>query len=477
VKFDRRRFVQALGLGAGAGVLAPIADTLIGQAHAQAASKPRVIFVLEGNGWNYERHFKPDDIEKGNEPLESTTFTMPASVKALEPYRDRMLWVDGLVNAQHKMGGHFGLYVGMSCLPMQGLAVTEKSESGGTPGGISIDQYLANTVGKNALFKSVEVGATSNKYHKDQSVINFPLARGPNEPVSVDLSPSKAFARLFGGGTAAGSADALKQMNELKAKRKRIFFDYLRDDINRLNTRLAGSERQKLEQYLNALETIETRQLALLESGAALNCKTQGFMDGADIEERLAQAMDVATLAISCGLTQVATVLSGVGRHFDVTFTKAGVSLDDDGQPHDKHSLGHGGGQPDDLPKLHNFHADLIKKMIDQLVMVKEGETSVFDQTTIVFMNENGEQHHARHFRWPALLIGEAGGKIKTGGRFVRLPAINDKNAARHEGVRSLADLFITLTHAVGAPNDKFSLEGATKNQEQVRGVIPGILA
>ena len=50
------------------------------------------------------------------------------------------------------------------------------------------------------------------------------------------------------------------------------------------------------------------------------------------------------------------------------------------------------------------------------------------------------------------MLIGDWGGRLKAGNRYLRYPWYGEK------GHRTMANLFTTLLHAAGAPRDRFGL-------------------
>jgi hypothetical protein len=114
-----------------------------------------------------------------------------------------------------------------------------------------------------------------------------------------------------------------------------------------------------------------------------------------------------------------------------------------------------------------NFAGRLIAQTIQSLATIKVGDRSLWDGSVFVLLSENGEEHHAKHIRWPVALIGNAGGKLRADGRFVRFPR---KKTA---GARSLADLWCTIATACGVPTNEFGKGG----NEPVQGPLDTLLA
>jgi arylsulfatase A-like enzyme len=82
----------------------------------------------------------------------------------------------------------------------------------------------------------------------------------------------------------------------------------------------------------------------------------------------------------------------------------------------------------------------------------------MLDHTIIVYMSDNGEQHHSRADEWPVLLIGGGALGLKTDGRTVIYPTIGKP------GNRQVSNLFNTLGHATGNPSlNEFGGEGSLR--------------
>ena len=83
--------------------------------------------------------------------------------------------------------------------------------------------------------------------------------------------------------------------------------------------------------------------------------------------------------------------------------------------------------------------------------------THELDNTLFVYTSDFGETHHSTGNDWAYVLLGNLGGKLKTG-QYIDYPIYGKK------GNRSINALYCTLLHAAGAPRDHFNLEGALKN-------------
>ena len=84
------------------------------------------------------------------------------------------------------------------------------------------------------------------------------------------------------------------------------------------------------------------------------------------------------------------------------------------------------------------------------------GTGSMLDNTVIVFIGDNGEQHHSTASEFPVVLIGGKNLGLKTGGRTIVYPGVDTGGA----GHRQVSNLWNTLGHLAGDPLDTFGQEG-----------------
>ncbi len=73
----------------------------------------------------------------------------------------------------------------------------------------------------------------------------------------------------------------------------------------------------------------------------------------------------------------------------------------------------------------------------------------MLDNTLIVFLSDAGQQHHANYESFPMVLVGNVGGKFKTG-RYLHYPTYGQP------GNRTLGSFYLSLLHAAGAGRDQF---------------------
>jgi hypothetical protein len=182
--------------------------------------------------------------------------------------------------------------------------------------------------------------------------------------------------------------------------------------------------------------------------------------------DHLRAQFDIATAALLGGLSNVVVLASGTGSAFDVHYS----GLIDVG----RHDLHHeSDGNPTYLDTIHEVsrqHVTMIAKMARTLAATPEvgGEGTVLDHTAILYVSDNGEQHHSTSEEWPVLLVGGRALGFQPAGQTLFYPGFQSVNN------RQLSNLFNTLGFAAGEELLDFGNEGPNRIAE---GELPEIWA
>ena len=457
----RRDALKGMTLSAGSVLLAPILARL----EAQAAGKPitarRFVFVVESNGVRPEQ-LAPSGIKRSprrqgplNGPAELLDVPLkdrelPFSLEPIKQWQDRVTIVQGL-SGRVCGGGHSNNFGALGCFP------TPRESTGIR--GETIDGALAKAVP--GIFPHVGLGISKRL---ENSVIYNISALGPNKGLPTMCKPDQAYATLFG---SAAGGDAQKEF----AARSNLL-DFLRDDVKRVESRLAGEEKEQLGAYLETFETLRHRQSRLNDIKHTLREKgpvpTDKYKSAVETD-RLDAMFDIGACALICGLTNVLTLSSAAGvRDFDITFKGLGLNID-------KHSIGHGksyqGKTWFDLYNIiRRYHFDLIAGLMKKLEKVREGDGTMLDNTVIVYLSDGAEGHHSRCWEWPMVVIGHMGKKLRAG-RYLDFPGYGQK------GHRTTANLYVTLLQLAGAKRDSFGVADPGLKDLDQHGPLAELLA
>ncbi|MBN1204692.1 MAG: DUF1552 domain-containing protein [Myxococcaceae bacterium] len=320
----------------------------------------------------------------------------------------------------------------------------------------TIDAVLAPRLKGSAPFDAVRLGTSSSP----TPVAYQSCAYGPRRPAGILVNPALAYTTLFGSMTAGASAGQERSM----------LFDFARDDVRAALSTFKGNsnERAKLERYLASLEALRSREAQLHAMAAQVqpllpplpseNPLLRGAGEPPDSLRWLEAQFQIATTALLGGLTNLVVLASGTSG-FDVRYDSIipGVG---------RHDLQHGIGTPSNwtaIAAVTRKHVELVAKLARSLEATPEigAAGSMLDHTIIVFMSDNGEQHHSRAIEWPKLVLGGNALGMKTDGRTVVYPA---EGKARN---RQVSNLFNTLGHAFGDSSfNTFGAEATTRIAE-----------
>ena len=136
------------------------------------------------------------------------------------------------------------------------------------------------------------------------------------------LNPVLAHRQFF----AAGARGAARKDFDVDTN----LLDFLADDVKRMRARLGASEREKLDRYLEAFESMSSRQSKLAGMAdhiasatpavdAKLGTIVQTKTAPTGVFDRLEAQFDIAAGAMIAGLTNVVTVSGGAGAGPDRT--------------------------------------------------------------------------------------------------------------------------------------------------------------
>ena len=333
----------------------------------------------------------------------------------------------GVPNSQPHGAGAAGVLSGMPLL-MQGNNTTF--------GGPSIDQIIANAIGNETRFRSLEFGAAPG----DGYSYNGPNSLNPPESSSYAL-----FQRIFGTGfTMPGDTPKIDPTLGLRQS----ILDSVGEDIKRLEMDVGAADKQRLEQHFEGIRLLEKRLVMLQEAPAKLDaCKVPKMpeLDYPDIEGRpqlqLKNQVFAEMMAYSLACDQV--------RVFSNWFTHPVNNLLFQNAPTGHHELTH--NEADPQPEVHKITVQIVEALAAQIAAldaIQEGAGTLLDHMLVVGTSETGLAKTHSLEEIPLVLAGSAGGKIKVGMHY------------RSEGGENTSKVMLSVCRAVGADLAKYGAEG-----------------
>jgi len=241
-RIDRRRFLGALGLGAGALPFVPLLD-----AHAASAPAPkRLLFFFSSNGTVHES-WLPKMV--GNK------LALSPILAPLEAFKSKLLIVDGLshkviLEKSNRSGHTAGMNTALTGRNNKLVDPSQPLNSLAT--GISVDQHIAEKIAARTKLRSLELGVQVENYTKSFAALSY---SGPVAPMLAENSPYRAFDRLFRDFAQPGSVTSPEAAEALE-DRQRIM-EAVALDLDGLRTRLPASDRVKMEAHIEAIRGIQ----------------------------------------------------------------------------------------------------------------------------------------------------------------------------------------------------------------------------
>lgn len=425
----RRTFLRGMGTA----VALPFLDAMVPAFAAPASGKPplRMAFVYVPNGIDM-RHWNPDYEGKLGE--------LPRILKPMEPFRDDITL---LGNLTHNTGralldgaGDHGRCCGSY---LTGIQV--KKSTIDIRAGVSMDQIVANQVGSQTRFPSLEMGLEDARQSGDCdsgyscAYTNNLAWKSETQPLPPILDPRSLFERLFGAG-----ATLSPEARAREARYRRSILDFVTEDTKKLEGGLGPTDRRKLDEYLSSIREVELQ----LEKAERDNAHIDPHMEKpygvpADFAEHYKLMTDMMTIALQADLTRVMTFLvthEGTSR----AYREIGIS---DGH----HPLTHHQGRTELLDKvtqINCYHVLQFAGWIEKLKSTKEGSGSLLDNCMIVYGAGLSDGNRHLHEDLPTMIVGKGAGGIKSGRRIV------------YRRETPMCNLFLTMMDRMGVRMEHF---------------------
>lgn len=416
-------------------------------------STPRFIFLRKSNG-TFPTELVPPSLrssdkkkEKSKEAFEVDLddHELPEWMQPLNGHKDNLCILQGL-SAKMCTMGHATF--------QSPLAVSRSAERVETISRASVDVELGRMFP--SPFEHIEFTCANNR----KGVVRGMSSIGPKQPNYAFASPSAAYNNLF--------FAALKKSRSQQADDK--LYDFLSSNISSKDNDVRGRfEPEKIGNYIDSVDSLiaRNRQLELMASGIKQGLPTveQSIMrDQYDTVQQQFAFVEILISALQTGLSNVVTfTLDDLATQYSGIFEPT-IAL---------HDIGHGKalkGIPalEVRSKLRNHHMQVVNSIVSKLKQLPEGNGSMFDNTLLMYLPENGETHHSKGTEVPFVILAGDNVKLNLARRYIRLPGYNK------EGHKTLGNWYTTILNAYGNDIKHYGdLDiGLTINQE---GPIEGL--
>ncbi len=282
------------------------------------------------------------------------------------------------------------------------------NETAGWAGGITVDQEVANHIGTETPFSSLELGVDNfGGVEHLRYVLSY---KGEAQPVPVESDPYAVFDRLFG-----DLALDPEELARLRGERLSVI-DFLDRDMDRFANQVGRSDLQKTEAHLDAIRGIEQR----LTNGADASCVLPELPEGLNPDAGAnfpvvgQLQMDMIVTAMACGLTNVASLMWGpapYGSNFEWVPGVTGNST--------FHELSHAAtndaGAQDQIQAISRWYTQQYAYLLQRLKDIPEGDGTMLDNSLVVWVTDNAKSNNHSGNNMPYVMGGRAGGTISPG--------------------------------------------------------------
>jgi hypothetical protein len=421
--------------GLAASIALPFLDGMVPAFAAPAATR-RLSVVYLPNGIRME-HWTPS--ADGGAALD-----LPKILSPLQPFRDRVTIVSGLKNG----APHYAVHGAASTRFL--TTMPPASASGAVvEAGISMDQLAAKAFGAETDLASLELTLESGFAGVcdvgSSCVYTDTVAwRGLSTPLPMEHNPRAVFERLFGDHDAVGRSAQLARLGGARS-----ILDSVTEAASRLAGTLAADDRNRLEEYFEALRDIERRiQHAERQDAVALPEFGRPLGVPRSFPEHARLMFDLQVLAYQADVTRVITFMTGrelSGRSYpEIDIRDA------------HHPISHHQGDPAKLEKLtaiNTHHIAQLAYFLERLRSSPDGDGTLLDHTTILCGAGMSDGNSHAPDNLPVLVAGDR--PWRTEGGHLRV--------ARDTPI---GNLHVTLLNHLGVRVDHFG---------NSTGVLPGV--
>ncbi len=444
---SRRTLLRGtLATGASVSIGLPLLEAMLnesGTAYAQTNTPlpPLYITWFFGNG-TLPGLWKPTTTGAGS------AWSLSPQLTPLADFKSHLTVISGLEGKLVVSGNEHptGSAAATTGAPLAGNAVRAPS----------IDQLVAKLISEGAPFKSLEVGVTPATPAGNPDSLHTVSHNGPNARNNPEFDPRTVFNRLFGGLVADNeAADRAAKM----ARVRRSVLDAVLQDGASLQQRLGKTDRERIEQHLEAIRAIERRLDGTKDSCGELSVPTTGRDTSSEAPPAVNTAMaELTALALACDMTRVVSFMFSLPAAH-VYYRHLGANMNADFHDTICHT---DAGDSSNQPRVNTgvqYTMRCLAELLGKLANTPHGDSNLLDQTLIYVTSDTAWGKVHERTEWPVLLAGKAGGRLR---------------GDEHHNFRgeNLSRALLTVAHIMGSEASELGVDGG-----RVTAALPGIQA
>ena len=375
-------------------------------------------------------------MDKWKPTGEGKDFQLSPTLEPLAAVKDDLLIIGGL--AQHHAranGDGAGDHARNASAYLTG-AQPKKTSGADITVGQSIDQAVAEKIGRQTRLPSIELGIDRGR-NAGSCDSGYSCAYSSNiswktasTPCSKEVNPRAAFERLFGNPQNAANA-------ERRRRNRKSILDFVSEDASRIQQAVSGADRQKLDEYFSSVRELEQR-VGRADNGPK-EVPELNLPDGVppELAAHMNLMFDILVLAFQTDSTRVATLMvadAGSNRTYPEIDVRDGHHEMSHHQ-NDAHKI-------EQIAKIDKYLVERFAYFLQKLKSTTEGDSNLLNNSMILYGSAISDGNRHNHDDLPIILAGRGGGTIDSG-RYVV-----------HSNETPLNNLFLSMADRMGARLD-----------------------
>jgi len=429
---DRRTVLRGAGASVALPFMGAMVPALTATAQTAAMRPKRAGFVYIPHGF-----IMTDEVDYWTPATTGHDFEMSKTLEPLSAFRNQMTVVSNLMGADGS-----GQHTGATAAWLTDR-YPEKTQGADIGAGISIDQVIANQIGQDTIFPSMQLAIEDITSLLGACDSGFSCAyldqvswASEDIPLPTQVNPRTVFERMFGGSGTAEQRLARMQQN-------RSILDSVLEEAHRTEATLDSEDRVRLGDFLENIREVERRiQNAERRAGDLAGVAPDSPMGVPELYEEHVNVMyDLLHIAFQADITRVFSLM--MARDLShLSYPQVGVP-----DPH--HSISHHGDRADVIEKhfkVNLYHMQLISRFVEKLGSTPDGDGSLLDNSMLLIGSgmSNGNMHTKT--RLPNVLVS---GMIE-GNRHIAVDDIT----------RTIGQLHLDMAHQMGLEITDFGRSG-----------------
>jgi hypothetical protein len=434
----RRTFLRGLGVTMALPFLECMLPNAIKAAGGLTGAPRRMVFMYLPNGM---------DMANWTPTAVGDRFDLPSTLQPLLPMRQQVSVLSGLAHVNARANGDgAGDHARANACFLTGVH-PRKTAGADIQVGISVDQVAALQIGKATRLPSLELSCETSMRQAGACDSGYACAyqnniswRNENTPMPPLGDPRLVFERLF---SSSDEDPDLIAGRALRESCRGSILDVVREDAKAFEKRLGATDRRKMDEYLTGLRETEVAIEQQAKFKTAEAAKPRPAMEKpegipTDFTQHVRLMYDLLAFALQTDSTRVISMMvlhEGSTRSYPFI-----------GVPESHHDLSHHGNsqeKKDKIAKINRFHMEQVGYLLTKLQTMKEGATSVLDNSMIVVGSAIADGNAHAHHDLPVLLCGGGGGTLKPG------------RHVRYDKETPMTNLYLSMLDRMGAKADR----------------------